>query len=67
MQWVILAVKNLCEDNLENQKIVAALTQQGMVDSALLKEMGLTLHQDGNSQVTVIPLDALKNSLKTEK
>lgn len=67
MQWVILAVKNLCEGNLENQKIIASLTQQGVVDSSLLKEMGLTLQKDGDNQITVIPLDTLKNSLKSNK
>lgn len=64
MQWVILAVRNLCESNLENQKIIALLIQQGVVDSSLLKEMGLTLQQDGNSQINVIPLDTLRDSLK---
>lgn len=66
MQWVILAVRNICEGNIENQKIIASLTQQGVVHSSLLKEMGLTLHQDERSQLTVIPLDTL-NSLRNKK
>lgn len=64
MQWVILAVRNLCEGNMENQKVIASLTQQGVVDSGVLKEMGLTLQQDQNNQFTIIPLDVLKNSVK---
>lgn len=60
MQWVILAVRNLCENNVGNQKVIATLTQQGVVDSSVLKEMGLTLHQDGNHGTTAIPLDTLK-------
>lgn len=66
MQWVILAVRNLCEGNLENQNVIASLTQQGVVDSGLLKEMGLTLHQDENSGVMVMPLDTL-NSLRNKQ
>lgn len=61
MQWTILAVRNLCENNAENQKIIASLTQQGVVSSAVLHEMGLTVHSDGSDQITLIPLETLKN------
>lgn len=66
MQWVILAVRNLCENNTENQKIIASLTQRGVVDSTLLKEMGLSLHNDGNNGITAISLETL-NSLRNHK
>lgn len=66
MQWVILATRNLCENNLENQKIVASLTQQGVIDSAVLREMGLTLHEDENNQISVIPLETL-NSIRNHR
>ncbi|XP_063918896.1 ataxin-10 [Zophobas morio] len=62
MQWGILAVRNLCENNLENQKIIAGLHQEGTVSSTVLEEMGLTLHSSGDENgVKIVPLDALRN------
>lgn len=61
IQWAVLAVRNMCNNNVENQKIIASLTQQGTVSSAALQEMGLTLHNDGNKDITVVPLDTLRN------
>lgn len=40
-EWSILAIRNLCEDNLENQEIVRNLTKVGDAENPLLKEMGL--------------------------
>ncbi|CAG9129849.1 hypothetical protein JYU34_010537 [Plutella xylostella] len=57
MQWVIFAIRNLCENCPENQEVIAKLTLQGPVDNEVLKDMGLTLHVDalGNS-ISVAPL-----------
>ncbi|VVD03377.1 unnamed protein product [Leptidea sinapis] len=57
MQWVIFAVRNLCENCPENQEVISKLTLQGPVDNEVLQEMGLTLHTDsqGNS-IKVVPL-----------
>ncbi|XP_063832017.1 ataxin-10 [Ostrinia nubilalis] len=57
MQWVIFAVRNLCENCPENQEIISKMTLQGPVDNEVLQEMGLTLHTDsqGNS-IKVVPL-----------
>ncbi|CAK1542729.1 unnamed protein product [Leptosia nina] len=57
MQWVIFAVRNLCENCPENQEVISKLTLQGPVDNEVLQEMGLTLHTDsqGNS-IKVMPL-----------
>ncbi|KAJ8931640.1 hypothetical protein NQ314_015434 [Rhamnusium bicolor] len=60
MQWAILAVRNLCENNQENQKLIAGLYQEGTVSSEILNEMGLTLHSDGENQLKVVSLDSLK-------
>lgn len=60
MQWCILAIKNLCDGNPANQSIIGSLTKQGVVDSSLLQELGLTLHADGNSEISVVPMDTLK-------
>lgn len=40
-EWSILAIRNLCEDNPENQEIVRSLTKVGDAENPLLKEMGL--------------------------
>lgn len=40
-EWSVLAIKNLCEDNHENQKIIENLTKIRNVDNPVLKEMGL--------------------------
>ncbi|KAI5635235.1 spinocerebellar ataxia type 10 protein domain-containing protein [Phthorimaea operculella] len=57
MQWVIFAVRNLCENCPENQEVIAKMTLEGPVDNEVLQEMGLTLHTDaqGNS-IKVVPL-----------
>ncbi|XP_064473246.1 ataxin-10-like isoform X2 [Ornithodoros turicata] len=46
IQWAVLAVRNLLENNLENQAIVAGLVKKGVVtDSPLLTEMGVRLER----------------------
>lgn len=57
MQWVIFAIRNLCENCPENQEVITKLTLQGPVDSEVLRDMGLTFHTDnqGNS-IRVAPL-----------
>ncbi|XP_045479422.1 ataxin-10 isoform X1 [Harmonia axyridis] len=60
MQWVILAIRNLCENNLENQKIIAGLHKEGTVSSALVEEMGLTIHDDEKGGIRIVPLNLRK-------
>lgn len=60
MQWVILAIRNLLEDNLENQAVVARMTQQGVVDAATLNQVGITLQNDGLNKIGIVPLDSIK-------
>ncbi|XP_063622579.1 ataxin-10 [Cydia splendana] len=47
MQWVIFAVRNLCENCPENQEVIAKMSLQGPVDNEILKDMGLALNTDG--------------------
>ncbi|XP_073954336.1 uncharacterized protein [Choristoneura fumiferana] len=47
MQWVIFAVRNLCENCPENQEVISKMTLQGPVDNELLRDMGITLNTDG--------------------
>jgi hypothetical protein len=55
---VVLAVRNLCEANADNQAYIANMKRQGLVESAVLTELGLTLHSDGdNNQIRIAPLN----------
>nr|CAI5840925.1 unnamed protein product [Callosobruchus analis] len=64
IQWAILAIRNLLENNAENKKIVAGLHQDGVVPIEVLNQLGLTLHSDGENDIKVVPLDALKKSIQ---
>ncbi|OWR51347.1 putative Ataxin-10 [Danaus plexippus plexippus] len=57
MQWVIFAIRNLCENCPENQEVISKLTLQGPVDNEVLQEMGLTLNTDsqGNT-IKIVPM-----------
>jgi ataxin-10 len=57
VQWVVLAIRNLCENNLENQAVIASMTRKGTVDSSVLREMGLTLHANDESKIIIVPRD----------
>jgi len=48
-EWMVLAVRNLCENNLENQKIIQNLEPQGPASTPVLDELGLEveLKEDG--------------------
>ncbi|CAK9807843.1 atxn10 [Anthophora plagiata] len=57
MQWTILALRNLCEDNPANQKIIQDCTRVGIVENSVLQEMGVTLHEDEEERkVGIVPL-----------
>ena len=43
-QWVVVAIRNLCQDNVENQDVVAKLDKKGQMNKDLLKESGLDIH-----------------------
>ncbi|RDD41597.1 Ataxin-10 [Trichoplax sp. H2] len=40
-QWCILAIRNLCDENIENQNVIAELNIKGVVNSTALNELGL--------------------------
>ncbi|KAJ9591935.1 hypothetical protein L9F63_001537 [Diploptera punctata] len=57
IQWVVFAMRNLCENNLANQAVVAGMTMQGVVDSSVLLEMGLSIHEDEQNKIILLPLE----------
>ena len=46
-QWVVFAIRNLCEDNLENQAIIGAMDKKGAMDKSALRDLGIDIH-DGS-------------------
>ncbi|XP_051160897.1 ataxin-10 [Leptopilina boulardi] len=57
IQWIILAIKNLCNKNIANQNLIQECTKIGVVDSAALKEMGLTLNDEGDGKaIGIMPM-----------
>ncbi|XP_043478163.1 ataxin-10 [Leptopilina heterotoma] len=57
IQWVILAIKNLCSKNERNQEVIQECTKIGVVDSSTLKEMGLTLHEEEDGKaIGIVPI-----------
>ncbi|XP_011870358.1 PREDICTED: ataxin-10 isoform X2 [Vollenhovia emeryi] len=57
LQWTILAVRNLCQGNPQNQEVIRNCKRTGVPGNPVLQEMGLTLHEDtdGNS-IRIAPL-----------
>lgn len=55
-QWSVLALRNLCENNNENQAVIAGLSQKGVVSSPVLTELGFTLHSEGGKDIKLVPL-----------
>lgn len=57
MQWTILALRNLCEDNPANQEIIRNCNRVGTVESSVLQEMGVALHEDEEGKkIGIVPL-----------
>lgn len=57
IQWVVLAIRNLCENNKGNQDVIAAMNREGSIDTRMLHDLGLTLHADDKSnKVRIVPL-----------
>lgn len=57
MQWAILAIRNICEDNYDCQAVIAGLNQQSTINSELLKEMGISVENDGKNKIKIVPVD----------
>ncbi|XP_023774846.1 ataxin-10 isoform X1 [Cyanistes caeruleus] len=44
-QWAIYAIRNLTEQNEQNQALIAQMEQKGLADSSALERMGLEIQQ----------------------
>lgn len=50
-QWVVYAIRNLTEDNSQNQDLIARMEEQGLADASLLRKMGFEVEKRGDKLV----------------
>ncbi|XP_014388653.1 PREDICTED: ataxin-10 [Myotis brandtii] len=50
-QWVVYAIRNLTEDNSQNQDLIAKMEEQGLADASLLRKMGFEVEKRGDKLV----------------
>ncbi|XP_032738669.1 ataxin-10 [Lontra canadensis] len=50
-QWVVYAIRNLTEDNSQNQDLIAKMEEQGLADASLLKKMGFEVEKKGDKLI----------------
>ncbi|XP_034933582.1 ataxin-10 [Chelonus insularis] len=56
-QWSILAIRNLTENNPENQEFIKRSQKLKFIDSTVIREMGLTLNQTESGEILgIVPL-----------
>ena len=44
-EWVILAIRNLCRGNLENQAVIGSIEKKGTIDQGLMTDVGVQIKQ----------------------
>ncbi|XP_057312086.1 ataxin-10-like isoform X1 [Hydractinia symbiolongicarpus] len=58
LQWAIFAVRNICEDNIENQELVGSVEKQGLARNHFLTDSNITTNiVDG--KITISSKDSL--------
>ena len=40
-QWAVFAIRNLCENNTENQELIGSTKLEGLSDNQQLKDLGI--------------------------
>lgn len=48
---MVYAIRNLTEDNSQNQDLIAKMEEQGLADASLLKKMGFEVEKRGDKLV----------------
>jgi hypothetical protein len=56
-EWAIFAVRNICEDNDENQRYIADLKPQGVAENPDLDRLGLKAEVDASGKLKFAPKD----------
>lgn len=58
-QWAIFAIRNLLENNRQNQELVAALERRGTADYSALRELGFLVEErDGSLLLKPVKKDS---------
>ncbi|CAN9508275.1 unnamed protein product [Ophioblennius macclurei] len=58
-QWAIFAIRNLLENNMPNQELVASLERRGKADYSALRELGFLVEErDGNLLLKAVRKDS---------
>jgi ataxin-10 len=52
-EWAIVTLRNLCENNQENQEVIASLKTQGVLEGEELERLGLQAKLEANGKVTI--------------
>lgn len=48
-QWAVFAIRNILENNPDNQKVIQGLRRRGVADDTMLREMGLRVEERDGS------------------
>lgn len=56
-EWTIFAIRNLCEDNIENQAMIKELRLQEACESSILRKAGLKIEVTADGRPAVVPVD----------
>ena len=55
-QWAIFAIRNLLENNKENQKIVSSMDPRGLADSSRLRQFGVEAVELDNGKIKLVQI-----------
>lgn len=61
-EWGVIAIRNVLEENTENQSVVKDLMAQGPVESADLEEAGVRVQLDSKGKVSLATIDESRQS-----
>lgn len=53
-EWSILAIRNLCENNLENQQAIANLRIEGTVNSSVIEKAGMKIEMSPDGKPKLV-------------
>lgn len=58
MQWAIIAIRNLCQNNLDNQKFIRDSHKIKAIESSVIQNLGITIDQDPETgkAIGIVPL-----------
>uniref|UniRef100_A0A672H4S1 Ataxin 10 n=1 Tax=Salarias fasciatus TaxID=181472 RepID=A0A672H4S1_SALFA len=58
-QWAIFAIRNLLENNVQNQELVASLERRGKADYSALRQLGFLVEErDGSLLLKTVRKDS---------